>query len=85
MHAEHESIDSNSTNAFCGFFWMELEAIVPTKGFFGMIILYVLEINLTNFKVVVKVPLAVNQKLDSKQNKKFTGMVLQFFFSFNLT
>ena len=50
-----------------------------------MIILYVLEINLTNFKVVVKVPLAVNQKLDSKQNKKIYCNGPAIFFSFNLT
>lgn len=34
-----------------------------------MIILSALETNLTNFKVVVKVPLGVNQKLYSMQNK----------------
>lgn len=42
-----------------------------------MIILSLLKINHTNFKVVVNVLFAVNHKLNSKQNGGFIEMVLQ--------
>lgn len=43
-----------------------------------MIILSLLKINYTNFKVVVSVLFAVNHKLNSKQNGGFTEMILQY-------